>query len=227
MWEMAKNSITLFFQGKLFADAGAGLSADGDRHGRDRRSPRRLGGCWACRWWRRSWPGCSAAPCSPTCSRTSGTADGSAWTRPSPRLTSTASVMARWAVARGDRGLRRAGHAGTAMAYRRGHREPARRGLAPAGACAEGEPAAVAAMKAVLADDLVYAVFRRHGIVKPSLSERVEAALASVRPMLATHGGDVELVACSPPMAEVRFLGACDGCPASRSPSTLACEKAI
>ena len=77
------------------------------------------------------------------------------------------------------------------------------------------EPAAVAAMKAALGDELVYAVFRRHGIVKPSLSERVETALASVRPLLASHGGDVELVRLAPPVAEVRFLGACDGCPAS------------
>ena len=41
------------------------------------------------------------------------------------------------------------------------------------------------------------------------------AALDSVRPMLASHGGDVELVAVRPPVIEVRFTGACDGCPAS------------
>lgn len=116
---------------------------------------------------------------------------------------------------------------GTAMAYGEAieslHGEALRRLVR----ALKQEPAAVAAMKAVLADDLVYAVFRRHGIVKPSLSERVEAALASVRPMLATHGGDVELVRLSPPVAEVRFLGACDGCPASLLTFHAGVRKAI
>ena len=71
------------------------------------------------------------------------------------------------------------------------------------------------ALRAAAADEVVYAVLRRHGILKPSLFERVEAALDTIRPMLAGHGGDVELVAVEPPLAEVRFLGACDGCPAS------------
>ena len=71
------------------------------------------------------------------------------------------------------------------------------------------------ALRAVAADEVVYAVLRRHGILKPSLFERVEAALDTIRPMLAGHGGDVELVAVEPSVAEVRFLGACDGCPAS------------
>lgn len=71
------------------------------------------------------------------------------------------------------------------------------------------------ALRAAAADEVVYAVLRRHGILKPSLFERVEAALDAIRPMLAGHGGGVELVAVEPPVAEVRFLGACDGCPAS------------
>ena len=71
------------------------------------------------------------------------------------------------------------------------------------------------ALRAAAADEVVYAVLRRHGILKASLFERVEAALDTIRPMLAGHGGDVELVAVEPPLAEVRFLGACDGCPAS------------
>ena len=56
------------------------------------------------------------------------------------------------------------------------------------------EPIAMAAMKQAVTDEVVYAVLRRHNILKPSLSERVEAALDGVRPMLASHGGDVELV---------------------------------
>ena len=54
------------------------------------------------------------------------------------------------------------------------------------------------------------------GLIKPSLQERVEEALDSVRPMLESHGGNVELVEVKPPdTVRVRFLGACDGCPAS------------
>jgi nitrite reductase/ring-hydroxylating ferredoxin subunit/Fe-S cluster biogenesis protein NfuA len=77
------------------------------------------------------------------------------------------------------------------------------------------DPAALAAMKQALSDEIVYAVLRKHEIIKASLAERVEVALAGIRPMLASHGGDVELLKIAPPQIEVRFLGACDGCPAS------------
>jgi Fe-S cluster biogenesis protein NfuA/nitrite reductase/ring-hydroxylating ferredoxin subunit len=77
------------------------------------------------------------------------------------------------------------------------------------------EPAALKALRGALADEVVYAVLRKHQIIRASLPERVEAALARVRPMLATHGGDVELVAIDAPTVQVRFTGACDGCPAS------------
>ena len=49
-------------------------------------------------------------------------------------------------------------------------------------------------MKSAVFDEVVHVVLRRHQIVKPSVSEHVEAALEGVRPMLALHGGDVELV---------------------------------
>jgi Fe-S cluster biogenesis protein NfuA/nitrite reductase/ring-hydroxylating ferredoxin subunit len=77
------------------------------------------------------------------------------------------------------------------------------------------DPAALAAIKAAVGDEIVYAVLRYHDILKPSLNERIEAALATVRPMLGSHGGDVELVTVKPPRVELRFTGACDGCPAS------------
>ncbi|MGL4395635.1 MAG: NifU family protein [Hyphomicrobium sp.] len=89
------------------------------------------------------------------------------------------------------------------------------------------DPAALAAMKSAVNDDVVYAVLRRHGIIKPSLTERVEAALESIRPMLASHGGDVELVAIAPPSIEVRFTGACDGCPASQLTFHAGVKKAV
>ncbi len=90
------------------------------------------------------------------------------------------------------------------------------------------DPAALQALKAALTDDVVYAVLRHHELVKPSLQERVEAALATVRPMLASHGGDVQLVRVVPPASiEVRFVGACESCPASATTFTLGVKKAL
>ncbi len=90
------------------------------------------------------------------------------------------------------------------------------------------DPAALAAMRQAAADEVVYAVLRHHGLVKASLQERVEQALEAVRPALASHGGNVELVRLLPPDGvEVRFLGACDSCPASALTFTEGVEKAI
>ncbi|MGD9785432.1 MAG: NifU family protein [Hyphomicrobiaceae bacterium] len=84
-----------------------------------------------------------------------------------------------------------------------------------------------AALREAAGDEVIYAVLRRHGILKPSLHERAEAALSSIRPMLASHGGDVELVAVEPPRVDVRFLGACDGCPASTLTFYAGVKKAV
>lgn len=104
---------------------------------------------------------------------------------------------------------------GAVQAYRRAiealHGEAVRRLIR----ALKGEPAALAAMKRAAGDEVVYAVLRRLEVIKPSLDERVEVALAGVRPMLASHGGDVELVKIEPPRVELRFLGACDGCTSS------------
>ena len=91
----------------------------------------------------------------------------------------------------------------------------------------KGMPGMAAALREAAADEVIYAVLRRHGILKPSVQERVEAALESIRPALASHGGDVELVTVAPPMVEVRFLGACDGCPASMLTFYAGVKKAI
>ena len=89
------------------------------------------------------------------------------------------------------------------------------------------DPAALKAMKSAVTDEVVYGVLRRHGIIKPSLTERVEMALDGIRPMLASHGGNVELIGVSPPSIEVRFIGSCDGCPASALTFHAGVKKAI
>ncbi len=45
------------------------------------------------------------------------------------------------------------------------------------------------------------------------MRERVEAALAKVRPYLLADGGDVELVSISDGVVKLRLTGACKGCP--------------
>jgi Fe-S cluster biogenesis protein NfuA len=89
------------------------------------------------------------------------------------------------------------------------------------------DPAAAPALREAATDEIVYAVLRHHGIVKPSLSERLEAALDGVRPLLAGHGGDVELVRVEPPAISIRFLGTCDNCPASRLTIDAAVKTAV
>ena len=49
------------------------------------------------------------------------------------------------------------------------------------------------------------------------MREKVEAALAKVRPYLQRDGGDVELVDITPEgVVKVRLTGACKGCPMSQ-----------
>lgn len=92
----------------------------------------------------------------------------------------------------------------------------------------KSEPAALSTLKGALSDDVVYSVLRYHELVKPSLHERLEDALDSVRPYLASHGGNVEIVKVEPPdKVTIRLLGSCDGCPAAGLTLSAGVEKAI
>lgn len=91
----------------------------------------------------------------------------------------------------------------------------------------KAEPAALAALRAVAGDPVVYAVMRQLGVLKPSLDERIAVALDAVRPALASHGGDVELVRIEPPRVELRFLGACDGCASSAATLQAGVRRAV
>lgn len=68
--------------------------------------------------------------------------------------------------------------------------------------------------EAAAEDDVIYTVLRQHDIIKPTIEARVERALAKIRPQLANHNGDLEVVAVAPPRLSIRLLGACEGCPA-------------
>ncbi|MDY7104403.1 MAG: NifU family protein [Actinomycetota bacterium] len=61
-------------------------------------------------------------------------------------------------------------------------------------------------------DSAVRAVLSLHGIIRPPLGARAEAALDEVRPYLQSHGGEVELVDVADRIARIRLHGACNGC---------------
>lgn len=61
-------------------------------------------------------------------------------------------------------------------------------------------------------DPDVHAMFALHGIVRPDPTTRAARALATVRPYLQSHGGDVELVRIEGDTAFVRLHGSCSGC---------------
>jgi Fe-S cluster biogenesis protein NfuA/nitrite reductase/ring-hydroxylating ferredoxin subunit len=89
----------------------------------------------------------------------------------------------------------------------------------------------MSALRQAVDDEVVYAVLLYHELVKPpqpSLIERVQAALAEVRPGLKSHDGDVEFVAIKPPdTVEVRLIGNCSNCPTSTLTLTQSVEQAI
>jgi Fe-S cluster biogenesis protein NfuA len=83
-------------------------------------------------------------------------------------------------------------------------------------------------MAAAFADDeLVSHLLLIHGLHPVPLQARVTGALASVRPYLESHGGDVELLAVQEPTVRLRLEGSCSGCPSSTMTLKLAIENAI
>jgi Fe-S cluster biogenesis protein NfuA len=78
-------------------------------------------------------------------------------------------------------------------------------------------------------DELVGSLLLVQGLHPEALDHRVEKALESVRPFLAQHGGDVELLGIDDELGavKIRLLGSCDGCPSSASTLQGAVEVAI
>jgi Fe-S cluster biogenesis protein NfuA len=82
---------------------------------------------------------------------------------------------------------------------------------------------------ALVEDELVASLLVVHGLHPASVAQRVEGALAQVRPLLAAHAGDVELLGVDEEagVVQLRLLGSCDGCPSSSVTLQLAVERAI
>jgi Fe-S cluster biogenesis protein NfuA len=91
------------------------------------------------------------------------------------------------------------------------------------------EEAPPSLLSRLVADDLVASLLILHRLHPDDLAIRVEKALEGVRPYLATHGGNVELIGVDDDQGAVliRLLGSCDGCPSSSITLKLAVERAI
>jgi len=76
-------------------------------------------------------------------------------------------------------------------------------------------------------DELVAHLLLLHGLHPVDVRTRVESALEGVRPYLATHGGNVELLSVDAGVVRVRLQGSCHGCPSSTAMLKQAIEEAI
>ena len=81
----------------------------------------------------------------------------------------------------------------------------------------------------ITADELLASLLVANGLHPDDVNVRIARALESVRPFLAGHGGDVELLDVDERVGAVRLrlLGSCDGCPSSAITLRMTVERAI
>jgi len=86
-----------------------------------------------------------------------------------------------------------------------------------------------AVLDKLVSDSLVANLLVLHGLHPFDLPTRIDAALDKVRPYLASHGGDVEVLDVDEEAGAItiRLLGSCDGCPSSSVTLKMAVEDAI
>ncbi|HZZ71824.1 MAG TPA: NifU family protein [Pirellulales bacterium] len=76
-------------------------------------------------------------------------------------------------------------------------------------------------------DSLASSLLLLHGLHPVDFPTRVQRALEKVRPMLQSHGGNVELLAIDDRNVRLRLNGSCHGCPSSAQTLKNAIESAI
>ena len=89
-----------------------------------------------------------------------------------------------------------------------------------------GDPA-LPIRDALLDDGIVASLLLIHGLYPVPLEERVVQALDSVRPFLASHGGDVDLISVEEGVVRLALQGSCNGCPSSAATLENALREAI
>src|SRR5262245_59905729 len=92
---------------------------------------------------------------------------------------------------------------------------------------ADAREAGLELIDALVGDDLVGSILLLHGLHPLDLETRVRQAPEKVRPLLRSHGGNVELLDLAGGVARLRMLGNCDGCPSSAMTLKTAIEQAI
>jgi Fe-S cluster biogenesis protein NfuA len=76
-------------------------------------------------------------------------------------------------------------------------------------------------------DELVGGLLLLYGLHPVDLETRVMQALDKVRPYLASHGGNVEVLGIEEGVVRLRLQGSCKSCPSSSMTLKLAIEEAI
>jgi Fe-S cluster biogenesis protein NfuA len=92
---------------------------------------------------------------------------------------------------------------------------------------AESGAAGSETMSRFMGDPLVANLLMLHNLHPVDLPTRVERALTKVRPLLHSHGGDVELLGIDDGTVRLRLQGSCHGCPSSAMTLKHAIEEAI
>ena len=95
------------------------------------------------------------------------------------------------------------------------------------GVIADAGEAGLPIRDALLDDGIVASLLLIHGLYPVPLEERVVQALDSVRPFLASHGGNVELISVEEGVARLQLQGSCNGCPSSAATLEHALRDAI
>ncbi len=85
-------------------------------------------------------------------------------------------------------------------------------------------------LEAVAGDDVAGTLLAAYDLgegAREPAAQAVERAMAEIRPLAASHGGDIEVVGVNDGVVEVAMLGTCDGCPSSAATLTHGVEAAL
>lgn len=99
--------------------------------------------------------------------------------------------------------------------------------LAIAAKASVGEASGKGLVDAFAADALISQLLVLHGLHPVDMPTRIGQALDKVRPLLHSHGGDVELLGIENGLVRLRLEGSCNGCPSSTLTLKNAIEEAI